>query len=62
MRKEGKQTKKNKTLWELSFRHAFFLARVVRTYCVPIATLNQNKRSRLLYLDDAQVKRNVRKH
>ena len=25
----------------------------VRTYCVPIATLNQNKRTRLLYLDDA---------
>ena len=62
MRKEGKQTKKNKTLWELSFQYAFFLVRIVRTYCVPIATLNQNKRSRLLYLDDAQVKRNVRKH
>ena len=28
-----------------------------RTYCVPIATLNQNKRTRLLYLDDAQIKR-----
>ena len=27
------------------------------TYCVPIATLNQNKRTRLLYLDDAQIKR-----
>ena len=27
----------------------------VRTYCVPIATLNQNKRSRLLYLGDAQM-------
>ena len=27
----------------------------VRTYCVPIATLNQNKRTRLLYLDDAQI-------
>ena len=25
------------------------------TYCVPIATLNQNKRTRLLYLDDAQI-------
>ena len=62
MRKEGKQTKKNETLWELSFKHAFFLVRVVRMYYVPIATLNQNKRSRLLYLDDAQVKRNVRKH
>ena len=56
MRKEGKQTKKNKTLWEISFRHAFYLVRVVRTYCVPIATY------RLLYLGDAQVKRNVRKH
>ena len=28
----------------------------VRTYCVPIATLNQNKRTRLLYLGDAQIK------
>ena len=27
----------------------------IRTYCVPIATLNQNKWSRLLYLDDAQI-------
>ena len=27
----------------------------VHTYCVPIATLNQNKRARLLYLDDAQI-------
>ena len=28
-----------------------------RTYCVPIATLNQNKRTRLLYLGrDAQIK------
>lgn len=27
----------------------------IRTYCVPIATLNQNKGSRLLYLGDAQV-------
>ena len=27
----------------------------VRTYCVPIATLNQNKQSRLLYLGDAQI-------
>ena len=26
----------------------------LRTYCVPIATLNQNKWSRLLYLGDAQ--------
>ena len=29
----------------------------IRTYCVPIATLNQNKRTRLLYLGDAQIKR-----
>ena len=28
----------------------------VRTYCVPIATLNQNKGTRLLYLSDAQIK------
>ena len=69
-RKEGKQTKKNKMPWELSFRHAYYLVRVVRvawpvyvrTYCVPTATLNQNKRSRLLYLGDAQVKRDVRQH
>ena len=27
----------------------------VRTYCVLIATLNQNKRTRLLYLGDAQI-------
>ena len=27
----------------------------VRTYCVPIATLNQDKRTRLLYLGDAQI-------
>ena len=27
----------------------------VRAYCVPIATLNQNKRTRLLYLGDAQI-------
>ena len=28
-----------------------------RTYCVPIATLSQNKRTRLLCLGDAQIKR-----
>ena len=79
-RGEGKQKKKtttttttttkNKTLWELSFRHAFYLVRVVRvadirvawlvyirTYCVPIATLNQNERSQLHYLGDAQIKK-----
>ena len=27
----------------------------VRTYCVPIATLNQNSRSRLLYSGGAQI-------
>ena len=27
----------------------------VRTYCVPITTLDQNKRFRLLYLSDAQI-------
>ena len=61
-RGEGKQTKtttttttKNKTLWELSFRYAFYLVRVVRvadirvawlvyirTYCVPITILMLN--------------------
>ena len=60
-RGEGKQktttttTTKNKTLWELSFRHAFYLVRVVRladihvawlvyipTYCMPIAILMLN--------------------
>ena len=55
---------------ELSLRHAFYVVRVVRvaeiirvawlvyirTYCVPIATSNQNRRSRLLYLGDAQTK------
>ena len=55
---------------ELSLRHSFYLVRVVgvaeiirvawlvyiRTYCVPIATLNQNKRSRLLYLGHVQIK------
>ena len=30
-----------------------------RTYCVPTATLNQNRRTRLLYLGDAQIKREV---
>ena len=65
-RKEGKQQQqktKNKTLWELSFRNAFYLIRVVRvawpvyvrtkraplsslvrTYWVPIATLNKKKK------------------
>ena len=55
-------------LTKLSFRHSFYLVRViqvpdirvtwlvyVRTYCVPIVTLNQSKLSRLLYLGDAQI-------
>ena len=57
-------------LTELSLRHGFYVVRVVgmanihvtwlvyvRTYCVPIATLNQNKPSRLLYLGHAQITR-----
>ena len=53
---------------ELSFRHAFYFVRdvrvadipvawlaYVRTYYVPIATLNHSKRSPLLDLDDAQI-------
>ena len=57
---------------ELSFRNDFYLVLVVRvadihvawlvyvrTYCVPIATLNQNKRSRLLHLSDAHIKSSV---
>ena len=27
----------------------------IHTYCVPIATLNKNKRSRLLYLDNMHI-------
>ena len=56
-------------LAELSFWHAFYLVvRVIRvanihvtclvyirTFYVPIATLNQNKRSQLLYLANAQI-------
>ena len=56
-------------LAELSFWHAFYLiVRVIHvanihvtclvyihTFCVPIATLNQNKRSQLLYLANAQI-------
>ena len=62
--------KKKKTPRELSFGHAFYLIRVVRvadisvtwlvyvrTYCVPVATLNQNERSRLHFLGDAQIKK-----
>ena len=71
-RKEGKpkRKKKHKTLWELSFQYAFYRVRVVRaaeirvaqfvyvrTYCAPIATLNQNKQSRLIYLGDAQTQK-----
>ena len=36
-------------------RHSRRLARYVRTYCVSIATLNQNKRTRLLYLGHTQM-------
>ena len=55
-------------LAELTFRHTFYLVRdvhvadipvawlvYVRTYCVPISTLNQNKRPPLLYLGEAQI-------
>ena len=50
-------------LAELSFRHTFNLVRVVRVanslfkfaLCVPIVSLNQNRRYRLLYLGDAQI-------
>ena len=57
-------------LTELSLWHGFYLVPgvgmanihatwlvYVRTYCVPIATLNQNKPSRLLYLGHAQITR-----
>ena len=70
MQNNNNNKKKNKTLRELSFGHAFYLVRVdcvadirviwpvyVRTYCVPIATLNQNERSRLHFLGDAQIKK-----
>ena len=70
MLKNNNNNKKNKTLRELSLAHAFYLVRVVRvadisvtwlvyvrTYCVPIATLNQNERSRLHFLGDAQIKK-----
>ena len=40
------------TLYEL-FAWLFYAL----THCVPIATLNQNKRSKLLYLGDAQITR-----
>ena len=70
MLKNNNNNKKNKTLRELSLAHAFYLVRVVRvadisvtwlvyvrTYCVPIATLNQNERSRLHFLGDAQIRK-----
>ena len=57
-------------LTELSLRHGFYLVRVVgtanipvtwlvyvRTYSVPIATLNQNQPSRSLYFGYAQITR-----
>ena len=37
-------------------RHSRRLAVYVRKYCVPIVAFNQNNRSRLLYLGDAQIK------
>ena len=56
MLKNNNNNNKNKTLRELSLGHAFYLVRVVRvadisvtwlvyvrTYCVPIATLNQKQ-------------------
>ena len=56
-------------LAELSFRHAFHIVRAVRVadilvhwlvyvrmYCVLFTTLNQNKRTRLIYLGDAQIR------
>ena len=52
-------TKINAALWH-SARQTFASLGLfnwlvhVGTYCVPIATLNQNKRTRLLYLGDAQ--------
>ena len=41
----------------LRSRHSSCVAWLVyiHMYCVPIATLNQNKQSRLLYLGDAQI-------
>ena len=47
--------------WELSFQYAFYLVQDIRIawlvymYCLPIATLNQNKQPRLLYLGDVQI-------
>ena len=37
----------------VDIRIAWFV--YVRTYCLPIATLNQNMRTRLLYLGDTQI-------
>ena len=59
-------TKINVVLWR-SVRQTFaslglFTWSVyVCRYCMPIATLNQNKRTRLLYLGDAQIKRSKEK-
>ena len=38
-KQKNKQTKKSKTLWELSFRHAFYLVQVVRVADVRVAWL-----------------------
>ena len=35
------------------------VAWLVSTYCMPIATLNQNKPTRLLYLSDVQITSDV---
>ena len=44
--------------WQTFASLGFFTWLVyVHRYCVPISTLNQNKRSRLLYLGDAELKK-----
>ena len=43
-------------VWQ-TFAFFFTWLVYVRTYCVPISTLNQSKRSRLLYLGDAQLEK-----
>ena len=55
----------NTVLWHsVHGRHSHCLACFtwivyVRTYCIPIATLNQNKQTLLIYLGDAQIIINV---
>ena len=44
--------------WQISASLCLFTWLVyIRTYCVPITTLNQNERSLLHYLGDAQIKK-----